>query len=96
MPTNNFEFLYPLEASIEEKARAVCQKIYGADDVIFSDLAKTKLEVFTKCGYGHFPICMAKTHLSFSTDPTKKNVPTGYTKFGFKCQQQLTGYVGFR
>ncbi|OQR84482.1 formate-tetrahydrofolate ligase [Achlya hypogyna] len=78
-PTNDFKFLYPLEATIEEKAREVCQRIYGADDVVFSDLAKAKVATFTKCGYGSFPICMAKTHLSFSTDPSKKNVPTGFT-----------------
>ncbi|OQR81494.1 formate--tetrahydrofolate ligase, partial [Thraustotheca clavata] len=77
-PSNNFKFLYPLDQTIENKVRQVCEKIYGADDVVFSDLAKEKIRVFTKCGYDKFPICMAKTHLSFSTDPTKKNVPKGY------------------
>ncbi|RHY30082.1 hypothetical protein DYB32_004640 [Aphanomyces invadans] len=77
-PSNHFDFLYPLNWSIEEKVDAVCKKIYGADSVEFSPLALEKVKVFTACGYDKFPICMAKTHLSFSTDPTKKNVPSGY------------------
>ncbi|ETV93261.1 hypothetical protein H310_12696 [Aphanomyces invadans] len=78
-PSNHFDFLYPLNWSIEEKVDAVCKKIYGADSVEFSPLALEKVKVFTACGYDKFPICMAKTHLSFSTDPTKKNVPSGFS-----------------
>ncbi|RQM16451.1 hypothetical protein B5M09_010313 [Aphanomyces astaci] len=64
--------------SIEQKVESVCKQIYGADAVAYSPLALEKIQLFTACGYDLLPICMAKTHLSFSTDPTKKNVPTGY------------------
>ncbi|CAK4697935.1 unnamed protein product [Aphanomyces euteiches] len=78
VPSNAFKFLYPLEWSIEQKVEAVCKSIYGADSVEFTPLAQEKIRVFIANGYDKFPICMAKTHLSFSTDPSKKNVPTGY------------------
>lgn len=45
----------------------------------FSDAAKEQIERYTKNGFDKLPICMAKTHLSLSTDPEKKNVPTGFT-----------------
>lgn len=76
---NGFRFLYTSEDSILDKIRKVCQQIYGADDVELSDLAKQKMELYTKCGYGNLPVCCAKTHLSLSTDPTSKGVPTGFT-----------------
>ncbi|KAG9404986.1 C-1-tetrahydrofolate synthase, cytoplasmic [Aphanomyces cochlioides] len=79
VPSDAFKFLYPLEWSIEQKVEAVCKSIYGADSVEFTPLAQEKIRVFTANGYDKFPICMAKTHLSFSTDPSKKNVPTGFS-----------------
>ncbi|CAK4782012.1 unnamed protein product [Aphanomyces euteiches] len=79
VPSNAFKFLYPLEWSIEQKVEAVCKSIYGADSVEFTPLAQEKIRVFTANGYDKFPICMAKTHLSLSTDPSKKNVPTGFS-----------------
>ncbi|RHZ19882.1 hypothetical protein DYB37_007213, partial [Aphanomyces astaci] len=60
--------------SIEQKVESVCKQIYGADAVAYSPLALEKIQLFTACGYDLLPICMAKTHLSFSTDPTKKNI----------------------
>ena len=76
---SDFKFCYPLEASIEDKIKAVAQKIYGAADVTYSDDAKKKIETYTKQGFGGLPICMAKTHLSLSHDPTLKGRPTGFT-----------------
>jgi len=52
------------------------EQIYGASGVEFSEQAKKKLAVYTARGYGNLPVCCAKTHLSLSTDPTAKGVPT--------------------
>lgn len=69
--------LYPLSASIVEKIEAIARS-YGADSVEFSDEARRKIELFTERGYTNIPICMAKTHLSFSADPKAKNAPSGF------------------
>ena len=76
---NSFQFAYPADAPIEEKIRAIVQKVYGGDDVQLLPAAKEKAAVFERAGLGSLPICMAKTHLSLSHDPTLKNAPTGFT-----------------
>ena len=76
---SNFRFLYNLDLSIEDKIRTIAQKIYGAADIELLPEAVTKIERYKRQGFGHLPICMAKTHLSFSADPTKKGAPTGFT-----------------
>jgi methylenetetrahydrofolate dehydrogenase (NADP+)/methenyltetrahydrofolate cyclohydrolase/formyltetrahydrofolate synthetase len=76
---SDFKFLYPLDASIEEKIRTISVEIYGADGIEFSDLAKEQLDLYTKLGFDGLPICMAKTHLSLSHDAKLKGVPTGFT-----------------
>ena len=73
----DFKFLYPLDATIKEKIEAIA-KFYGADGVDFEPEAEAKIERFTQAGYTNLPICMAKTHLSFSADPNLKNAPTGF------------------
>uniref|UniRef100_A0AC34Q1T1 Formate--tetrahydrofolate ligase n=2 Tax=Panagrolaimus sp. JU765 TaxID=591449 RepID=A0AC34Q1T1_9BILA len=75
----NFKFLYPLTESIENKINTIAKEIYGADGVEFSDLAKQRIDLYTKNGFSQLPICMAKTQLSLSHDPTKKGAPTGFT-----------------
>ena len=75
---SNFRFLYNLDLSIEDKIRTIAQKIYGAADIELLPEAVTKIERYKRQGFGHLPICMAKTHLSFSADPTKKGAPTGF------------------
>jgi methylenetetrahydrofolate dehydrogenase (NADP+)/methenyltetrahydrofolate cyclohydrolase/formyltetrahydrofolate synthetase len=75
---SEFEFTYPLEISIKEKIERICKKIYGADGVDFSPEAEKKIEDYTRLGFDKLPICMAKTHLSISHDPTLKGVPTGF------------------
>ncbi|CAO0795459.1 unnamed protein product [Mucor circinelloides] len=77
-PTD-FKFLYELDLPIEKKIEAICREIYGADGVEFSDLAKEKIETYTRQGFAPLPICMAKTQYSFSHDPALKGVPTGFT-----------------
>jgi methylenetetrahydrofolate dehydrogenase (NADP+) / methenyltetrahydrofolate cyclohydrolase / formyltetrahydrofolate synthetase len=76
-PTN-FKFLYPLEMSIKEKIETICTQIYGADGVEYSPEAERKIELYNRLGFDKLPLCMAKTHLSLSHDPTLKGVPKGY------------------
>ena len=76
---NSFDYVYPLEASIEAKIEAVAKRVYGADGVFLSPLARARIEQFTKVGLDDLPICMAKTHLSLSHDPALTNAPTGFT-----------------
>ena len=72
-----FQFLYPLEASIKEKIEAIA-KYYGADGVDYSPEAETKIELYTRLGFDQLPICMAKTHLSFTANGDLKGAPTGF------------------
>jgi formyltetrahydrofolate synthetase len=73
-----FKFLYPLEMSIKEKIETVCREIYGADGVDYSPEAEEKIKLYTRLGFDKLPLCMAKTHLSLSADPSLKGVPKGY------------------
>jgi formyltetrahydrofolate synthetase len=76
---SNFQFLYPLEATIKEKIETICREIYGADGVEFLPEAEARIELYTRLGFDKLPICMAKTHLSLSHDPALKGVPKGFT-----------------
>ncbi|KAM3594645.1 uncharacterized protein V6R79_011497 [Siganus canaliculatus] len=75
---NNFKFLYDLQLPISDKIRIIAQKIYGADDIQLLPDAQHKVELYTKQGFSHLPICMAKTHLSLSHEADKKGVPKGF------------------
>ncbi|HLA81515.1 MAG TPA: formate--tetrahydrofolate ligase [Thermoleophilia bacterium] len=75
---SNFQFLYPLDLSIKEKIESVCTEIYGADGVDYSPEAEAKIELYTRLGFDKLPMCMAKTHLSLSHDPSLKGVPKGF------------------
>jgi methylenetetrahydrofolate dehydrogenase (NADP+)/methenyltetrahydrofolate cyclohydrolase/formyltetrahydrofolate synthetase len=74
-----FKFLYGLELPLETKMEIIAKQIYGADGMELSDVARKKLETYTKQGFSQLPICMAKTHLSLSHDPALKGTPTGFT-----------------
>jgi formate--tetrahydrofolate ligase len=76
---NEFDFIYRGDAPITEKIEAICKRVYGADGVAFLPAAQEKLRTFTEQGYDKLPVCMAKTHLSLSHDPTLLNAPTGFT-----------------
>lgn len=76
---HNFKPLYPLEMPIEEKIKTIATKIYGAKDVRYEQGALEKIAKFTKRGYDKFPICMAKTHLSLSHEPSLKGRPMDFT-----------------
>ena len=75
----DFRFLYPLEGSIKEKIEAICRRIYGAAAVDYAATAERQIAEFEQTGFGYLPICMAKTHLSISHDPSLKGRPTGFT-----------------
>ncbi len=66
---NNFNYIYELHNSIEEKIRKVCVEIYGAEGIKCSENVKNKIEKIKKLGYEKLPICIAKTPFSFSDDP---------------------------
>ena len=75
---SDFKFLYPLEIPIKEKIETICREIYRADGVDYSPEAEAKIELYTKLGFDRLPMCMAKTHLSFSTDASLKGAPVGF------------------
>jgi len=76
---NSFDFLYPVEASIEAKIEAIATRVYGADGILLLPAARARIDEFTRLGLDALPICMAKTHLSLSHDPALTNAPTGFT-----------------
>jgi len=76
---SRFGFLYPDEASLREKIETVARRVYGAADVSYSARAVTQLDTYERAGFGTLPVCIAKTHLSISSDPALKGAPTGWT-----------------
>ncbi len=76
-PTN-FKFLYSDEMPIKEKIETVVREIYRADGVDYTPEAEAKIKLFTDMGLSHLPLCMAKTHLSFTHDPAIKGTPRGW------------------
>ncbi len=76
---STFAFLYPDEASLKTKIETVATKIYGAGNVTYSAAANKQLANYERNGFGHLPVCIAKTHLSISADASLKGAPTGHT-----------------
>jgi formate--tetrahydrofolate ligase len=76
---NKFEFMYKDNISLEEKIRSVAQKIYRADDIVIDKSVSDQLKGFEESGYGNLPICIAKTQYSFSTNPSLRGAPNGFT-----------------
>ncbi|MCZ6587556.1 MAG: formate--tetrahydrofolate ligase [Alphaproteobacteria bacterium] len=70
-----FELLYPDEAGLFEKIDTISREIYGASEAIADKSVRDRLRQWEAEGFGHFPVCMAKTQFSFSTDPNLKGVP---------------------
>ena len=75
----NFKPLYTDELPVEEKIRCIAQEIYRADDIQLEGVVKKKIDRINKAGWEKFPICMAKTQYSFTTDPKAYGAPTGHT-----------------
>jgi len=76
-PTN-FRFLYPDDMSIKEKIETIAREIYRAAQVTYTPEAEARIKLFTDMGLSHLPLCMAKTHLSFTHDPAIKGTPRGW------------------
>ncbi|XP_035449545.2 C-1-tetrahydrofolate synthase, cytoplasmic isoform X3 [Spodoptera frugiperda] len=76
---SKFDFLYPLQLSIQEKIQIIAKEMYGAGQVEYTDEVLEKIKTFTDMGYDKFPICMAKTSNSLTGDPAVKGAPTGFT-----------------
>ena len=75
----NFKPIYELDITIADKVRTIAREIYGADDVIFTKKATTKMNKYTEQGLGQLPICIAKTQYSLSDDATLLGRPEGFT-----------------
>jgi formate--tetrahydrofolate ligase len=76
---SKFDFLYPLDAPIDQKIEAIAKRVYGADGIFLLKTARDKIAQFAGTGIDKLPICMAKTHLSLSHDASLTNAPTGFT-----------------
>jgi formate--tetrahydrofolate ligase len=75
----NFSPLYGDNLPLFEKIKVVAKNIYRADEVIADKAIKDQLKVWEDAGYGHLPVCMAKTQYSFTTDPNQRGAPTGHS-----------------
>ncbi len=76
---SGFKFVYEESATLMEKVTAIATKIYGAAGVTADAKVKAYIQKLQDDGYGHYPVCVAKTQYSFSTDPNAKGAPTGHT-----------------
>ena len=76
---SSFAPVYPLDDTIERKIETIVTRVYGGDGILLQPAARKKIEEFERVGFDKLPICMAKTHLSLSHDPTLANAPTGFT-----------------
>ena len=75
----NFAPLYPDEMGLFQKIETIAKRIYHADEVLADKSIRDQLKAWEAAGYGHLPICMAKTQYSFSTDPNLRGAPTGHS-----------------
>ncbi len=75
----NFAPLYPDEMPLFQKLETIAKRIYHADEVIADKSIRDQLKAWEAAGYGHLPICVAKTQYSFTTDPTVRGAPTGHS-----------------
>ncbi|MGB3555693.1 MAG: formate--tetrahydrofolate ligase [Jannaschia sp.] len=77
--TANFAPLYPDEMPLFEKIETIAKRIYHADEVLADTKIRDQLSAWEADGYGHLPVCMAKTQYSFTTDPERRGAPTGHS-----------------
>src|SRR5262249_51766929 len=71
----NFRLLYPDDLPLWKKAQTIARELYGADDIIGDQKIRDRFKELQEQGYGHFPVCIAKTQYSFTTDPDRKGAP---------------------
>tara|TARA_B100000989_G_scaffold83235_1_gene59605 strand:+ start:113 stop:2011 length:1899 start_codon:yes stop_codon:yes gene_type:complete len=77
--SSNFAPIYPDDMPLVEKIETIAKRIYRADEVLADKKIRDQLAQWEEQGYGHLPVCMAKTQYSFSTDPTQRGAPTGHS-----------------
>ncbi|MDP4992117.1 MAG: formate--tetrahydrofolate ligase [Marivita lacus] len=75
----NFAPIYPDEMSLADKVQTIAKNIYRADQAVMDQKILDQLKIWEDQGYGHLPVCMAKTQYSFSTDPNQRGAPTGFS-----------------
>ncbi|MEQ1616901.1 MAG: formate--tetrahydrofolate ligase [Terricaulis sp.] len=75
---SNFKHLYTDETPLWEKMKTVATQIYGASDIVADSAVRKRIKDLQQGGYGHFPVCVAKTQYSFSTDPKLRGAPSGH------------------
>ncbi|HMK87398.1 MAG TPA: formate--tetrahydrofolate ligase [Steroidobacteraceae bacterium] len=76
---SNFRFVYDEKQTLWDKVKTVATKIYGAADISADAKVRAQIDKLQADGYGHYPICIAKTQYSFSTDPASRGAPSGHT-----------------
>ena len=76
---DTFKYLYDINASIKDKLFSVCSEVYNAAEVTYSDEANEAIAAYEKLGLTNYPVCIAKTQYSLSTDKKAVGVPTGHT-----------------
>jgi len=76
---NNFKYIYNDDITLLDKVKKIATEIYKADDIIADSKIRDQLKLFEEQGYGNFPVCIAKTQYSFSTDPTLKGAPVNHS-----------------
>jgi formate--tetrahydrofolate ligase len=76
--SSSFKPLYPDEMPLWDKVRTIAQNLYGAQGIIADKAVRDRFAEFEKMGFGHYPVCMAKTQYSFSTDPNLKGAPSNH------------------
>jgi formate--tetrahydrofolate ligase len=75
---NSFKFVYEDSATLWDKMKAIATKIYGAGDITADSKVRAQIKKLQESGYGHYPVCVAKTQYSFSTDPQLRGAPSGH------------------
>jgi formate--tetrahydrofolate ligase len=75
---NNFRYVYESGQSLWEKMKTIATQIYGALDIVADSKIRGQIKALQEAGYGHYPVCVAKTQYSFSTDPRLRGAPSGH------------------
>ncbi|WP_020395661.1 formate--tetrahydrofolate ligase [Thiolinea disciformis] len=78
-PHHDFHYLYPDHLALFKKIETIAKQIYRADEVLADQKIRDQLKRWEEQGYGHLPICMAKTQYSFTTDPDRRGAPSGHS-----------------
>jgi formate--tetrahydrofolate ligase len=74
----NFRYVYEAEQTLWDKMKTIATQIYGALDIVADSKIRAQVRALQEAGYGHYPVCVAKTQYSFSTDPKLRGAPTGH------------------